>query len=71
MTMLELYGHIYDFFTGITWWKLLPDTNLVVSVKPHPNATDKAKAPDKVFAARNRRRGPGRGLRARTAAWSR
>ncbi|HYG34498.1 MAG TPA: DUF4038 domain-containing protein [Clostridia bacterium] len=52
MTMLELYGHIYDFFTGITWWKLAPDTNLVVSVKPHPNAA-KAKAPDRVFAARS------------------
>jgi hypothetical protein len=53
MTMLELYGHIYDFFTGITWWKLLSDTNLVVSVKPHPSASDKTKAPGKVFAARN------------------
>ena len=52
-TMLDLYGHIYDFFTGIRWWELLPDTNLVVSVKPHPNATDKVKAPDKVYAARN------------------
>jgi hypothetical protein len=52
-TMLDLYGHIYDFFTGIRWWELLPDTNLVVSVKPHPSATDKVKAPDKVYAARN------------------
>jgi len=36
MTMLELYGHIYDFFTSMTWWQLKPDTNLVVSVQPHP-----------------------------------
>lgn len=53
MTMLELYGHIYDFFTAITWWKLLPDTNLVVAVQPHPNAADKAKGPSRVFAARS------------------
>jgi hypothetical protein len=53
MTMLELYGHIYDFFTGITWWKLQPDTNLVVSVKPHPNAAGQAKTPERVFASRN------------------
>jgi hypothetical protein len=53
MTMLERYGHIYDFFTGITWWKLLPDTNLVVSVQRHPKAADKAKVPGSPFAARN------------------
>jgi len=53
MTMLELYGHIHDFFTSITWWKLLPDTNLVVSVQPHPNAKDKAKVAGRTFAARN------------------
>jgi len=53
MTMLELYGHIYDFFTSITWWKLLPDTNLVVSVQPHPSAKDKAKTPSRAIAARN------------------
>ena len=38
MTMLELYGHIYDFFTSMTWWKLVPDTNLVVSFQPHSDA---------------------------------
>lgn len=53
MTMLELYGHIYDFFTSITWWELRPDTNLVVSVQPHPSAKDKTKAPPRTFAARN------------------
>jgi hypothetical protein len=53
MTMLERYGHIYDFFTGITWWKLLPDTNLVVSASAHPNLRDKTKKPEKTFAARN------------------
>ena len=53
MTMLELYGHIYDFFTSVTWWKLLPDTNLVVSVQPHPSTKDKAKTPDRALAARN------------------
>jgi hypothetical protein len=53
MTMLELYGHIYDFFTSITWWKLAPDTNLVVSAQPHPAAKDKSKAPEQPFAARS------------------
>lgn len=51
MKMLELYGHVYDFFTGIRWWELNPDTNLVVSVKPHPNAKDKAA--ERTYAARN------------------
>ncbi len=36
--MLELYGHLYDFFTGITWWELHPEPELVVSVAPHPGA---------------------------------
>jgi hypothetical protein len=53
MTMLELYGHIYDFFTGITWWKLLPDTNLVVSVQPFSRNATQPKAPSRAFAARN------------------
>ncbi len=52
MTMLELYGHLYDFFTSLTWWTLRPDTNLVVSVQPHPNAKGQVKAP-RPFAARN------------------
>jgi len=54
MTMLESYGHIYDFFTSITWWKLRPDTNLVVSVQPlsHSASGDEA-APKKVPAARS------------------
>jgi hypothetical protein len=49
MTMLESYGHIYDFFTSLTWWKLLPDTNLVVSLQPDPGAA----APVRAFAARS------------------
>lgn len=53
MTMLVSYGHIHDFFTGITWWKLLPDTNLVVSVQRHPDASDKARVPKRAVAARN------------------
>jgi hypothetical protein len=51
MTMLELYGHLYDFFTSMTWWKLAPDTNLVVSVQPHPGA--KVQAAPRSFAARS------------------
>jgi hypothetical protein len=53
MTMLELYGHIHDFFTGITWWKLEPDTNFVVSVTAHPSAVEKRTVPPTVFAARS------------------
>lgn len=53
MTMLERYGHLYDFFTGITWWELRPDTDLVVSHKPHPAAKTAADAPGRTFAARN------------------
>jgi hypothetical protein len=53
MTMLELYGHIYDFFTSITWWTLRPDTNLVVSVEPHPSAKAPAKGKPRTFAARS------------------
>lgn len=53
MTMLELYGHLYDFFTSMTWWALAPDTNLVISVQPHPNAKDKSAAPPRTFAARS------------------
>jgi len=60
MTMLELYGHIYDCFTSITWWELLPDTNLVVSVAPHPDQKVDEKTADsspggpKAMAARNK-----------------
>jgi hypothetical protein len=53
MTMLERYGHLYDFFTGITWWELQPDTDLVVSHKPHPAAKADANATNRTFAARN------------------
>jgi hypothetical protein len=55
MTMLELYGHIHDFFTSMTWWQLRPDTNLVVSVSPHPSrpSAGPATLPGKPLAARN------------------
>jgi hypothetical protein len=53
MTMLERYGHAYDFFTGITWWTLRPDTNLVVSVQPHPSAKQPAKGKARALAARS------------------
>ena len=53
MTMLKLYGNLYDFFTGITWWELSPDTNLVVSLQPHPSAQGQAKTSARTFAARN------------------
>jgi len=53
MTMLELYGHMYDFFTSMTWWQLAPDTNLVVSAQAHPQKKD-GRSPGKVLAARNK-----------------
>ncbi len=53
MIMLELYGHLYDFFTSMTWWKLAPDTHLVTATQPHPAAKDTAKAPPRTFAARS------------------
>jgi hypothetical protein len=34
MTLLELHGHLHDFFTSITWWTLQPDADLVVSFLP-------------------------------------
>jgi Putative collagen-binding domain of a collagenase len=42
-------------FTSITWWRLMPDTNLVVSVQPHPNrpAAGASSALGQVRAARN------------------
>jgi hypothetical protein len=51
MTMLQLYGHIYDFFTSITWWKLQPDTNLVVAFQPAAPGTEKTKP--RTYAARS------------------
>lgn len=53
MTMLEQYGHIHDFFTSLTWWKLVPDTNLVLSVQPHPSAKDKTQITARTFASRS------------------
>ena len=37
MTMLQSYGYIYDFFTGIAFWKLRPDPELVASSRPAIN----------------------------------
>ena len=54
MKMLELYGHIHDFFTSITWWKLEPDTNLVVSLHPGKSAAGAASGKGvRTFAARS------------------
>jgi hypothetical protein len=53
MTMLELYGHMYDFFTSVTWWEMEPDTNLVVSFQPSTNPARPAKDRPRTFAARN------------------
>lgn len=53
MTMLELYGHMYDFFTSMSWWQLAPDTNLVVSVQPHPQRKGDAGPASRVLASRN------------------
>jgi len=51
MTMLDLYGNLYDFFTSITWWKLQPDTNLVVSFQPSAKGANPADT--RTFAARS------------------
>lgn len=51
MKMLELYGHLYDFFTGVRWWELQPSADLVVNAQAHPSAETKT-AP-KTYAARN------------------
>jgi hypothetical protein len=53
MTMLKLYGNLYDFFTGITWWELHPDSSLVVSLQPHPSAHVQPTASARTLAARN------------------
>lgn len=51
--MLELYGHLYDFFTGITWWELHPEPELVVSLTAHPAGKAATREPNRAFAARN------------------
>jgi len=54
MTLLESYGHIYDFFTSMTWWKLRPDPNLVAFTQPlSRSASGDEAAPKKVLAARS------------------
>jgi hypothetical protein len=50
---LEPYAHLYDLFTGITWWKLRADPDLVVSVLPHPSAKQLGLPAPQAFAARN------------------
>lgn len=49
-TLLEPYGHLFDFFTGITWWRLQPEPRLVVATQPHPAAP--AGTTPHTFAAR-------------------
>ena len=56
MTMLESYGHIHDFFTSITWWKLRPDSKLVTAWQAsaaRSGSSGKSAAAGKVLAARN------------------
>jgi hypothetical protein len=55
MTMLDLYGHIYDFFTSITWWKLRPQPDLVAAFQPAKKdaAPGNTKPARKVLASRN------------------
>ena len=60
MTMLQGFSVIYDFFTSISFWKLQPDTNLIVSVQPAPAVRFTGKEappapvhPGKVLAARS------------------
>jgi hypothetical protein len=56
MPMLESYGHLYDFFTSITWWKLRPDSKLVAAWQAsttRSESTAKAATDGKVLAARN------------------
>jgi hypothetical protein len=48
--LLEPYGHLFDFFTGITWWRLQPEPALVAAIKPHPSAP--AGTTPRAFAAR-------------------
>ena len=50
-TMLEYYGHIYDFFTSITWWKLHPEPKLLVSFTPGNKTAPYAS--QKVLTSRN------------------
>jgi hypothetical protein len=56
MTMFELYGHIYDFFTAITWWTLHPEPTLVLTYQPAArNSTgDGSITNAKVLASRNK-----------------
>lgn len=51
MVMLELYGHLYDFFTGIRWWELQPSADLIVAALAHPKSAAGIAPP--TYAARN------------------
>lgn len=54
MTMLELYGHLHDFFTSITWWTLQPEPDLVLSFQPSKTAVGGGAVPAaRVRAMRN------------------
>ncbi len=50
---LEPFAHLYDFFTGFTWWELQADPEIVVSLQPHPSARQPGRPAPRAFAARN------------------
>jgi hypothetical protein len=55
MTMLDAYAHIYDFFTAIPWWTLVPEPGLVVSFKPaQPAPAARAESAIQALASRNK-----------------
>ena len=56
ITMFESFATIYDFFTGITFWKLCPDPELVVSTHPATRgavSTEITAVPRPAIAARS------------------
>ena len=54
LTKFEPLGHLYDFFTGVTWWEMRPHPELVVALHAHPSRkSDAGAAAPKVFSARN------------------
>lgn len=67
MTMLDLYGPLYDFFTSITWWQLMPHTNLVISVQPAAKCRNRPGRHSRSYSHRRSKRGrhARRGIRAR------
>jgi hypothetical protein len=56
MTMFECFAPIYDFFTGIAFWKLSPDPDLVVSTlaaRSGDVSSASSTVPKKAIAARS------------------